>query len=97
VVRGCCGLAGDWGMVRGHHAVSVAVAEARLLPAVRDLDDAGVVCADGFSCRTQVADLAGRPARHLAEVLDDACTGTGRPTPPTEDPTSGDGAGLSRP
>lgn len=97
VVRGCCGLAGDWGMVRGHHAVSVAVAEARLLPAVRDLDDDGVVCADGFSCRTQVADLAGRPARHLAELLDDACTGTGRPTPPTEDPTSGDAAELSRP
>jgi hypothetical protein len=31
-----------------------------------------VLLADGFSCRTQLADLAGRPARHLAELLDPA-------------------------
>jgi hypothetical protein len=29
------------------------------------------VLADGFSCRTQVAFLDGRRARHLAEVLAD--------------------------
>ncbi len=72
VVRGCCGLAGDWGLVPGHHAVSVAIAEQALLPAVRALGAGGVVCADGFSCRVQVADLAGRPSHHLAEILDDA-------------------------
>ena len=72
VVRGCCGLAGDWGLVPGHHAVSVAIAEQALLPAVRALGAEGVVCADGFSCRVQVADLAGRRSHHLAEILDDA-------------------------
>jgi Fe-S oxidoreductase len=71
VLRGCCGLAGDWGLEPGHHEVSVAIAEYALLPAVRALDDDGIVCADGFSCRTQVADLAGRGSRHLAEILDD--------------------------
>ena len=30
-----------------------------------------MILADGFSCRTQIAFLAGRRARHLAEVLAD--------------------------
>ena len=72
VVRGCCGLAGNWGVEPAHHDLSVAIAESALLPAVRRLGDGGVVCADGFSCRTQVTDLAGVDARHLAQVLDDA-------------------------
>lgn len=65
---GCCGLAGNFGMEAGHHEVSVAVAESALLPALRAAPDA-VVLADGFSCRTQVEQLAGRPSLHLAELL----------------------------
>ncbi|TYP90373.1 FAD-binding and (Fe-S)-binding domain-containing protein [Blastococcus xanthinilyticus] len=68
---GCCGLAGNWGVERGHHDVSVAVAEQQLLPAVRDLADDAVVLADGFSCRTQLDQLAGRRGKHLAELLAD--------------------------
>ena len=34
-VAGCCGLAGNFGMEKGHYEVSVAVAETHLLPAVR--------------------------------------------------------------
>jgi Fe-S oxidoreductase len=75
-VGGCCGLAGDFGMTPDHYDVSVAVAETALLPAVRDaVRDAGsgvVVLADGFSCRYQLADLAGVRALHLAELLADA-------------------------
>jgi FAD/FMN-containing dehydrogenase/Fe-S oxidoreductase len=67
---GCCGLAGNWGVERGHHDVSVAVAEQQLLPAVRAAGDDAVVLADGFSCRTQLDQLAGRRALHLAELLD---------------------------
>ncbi|MGN6610186.1 MAG: FAD-binding and (Fe-S)-binding domain-containing protein [Angustibacter sp.] len=66
---GCCGLAGNWGVERGHHEVSVAVAETQLLPAVRDLPDGGVVLADGFSCRTQLDDLAATQGVHLAQLL----------------------------
>ncbi|MFF8832426.1 FAD-binding and (Fe-S)-binding domain-containing protein [Streptomyces sp. NPDC015131] len=69
---GCCGLAGDFGFARGHYDVSVACAEDRLLPAVRAAGPEAVLLADGFSCRTQLADLAGVRARHLAEVLADA-------------------------
>ncbi len=70
VVGGCCGLAGNFGVERGHYEVSVAVAENELLPAVRGLDGAGTVLTDGFSCQLQVAELAGRHGEHLAELLD---------------------------
>ena len=66
---GCCGLAGNWGVERGHHDVSVTIAEQQLLPAVRGLSPDAVVLADGFSCRTQLDQLADRRGRHLAELL----------------------------
>lgn len=66
---GCCGLAGNFGFEPGHHAVSVACAEEQLLPALRAAAPGTEVLADGFSCRTQIAQLAGGRARHLAEVL----------------------------
>lgn len=68
-LAGCCGLAGNFGVEIGHYEVSVAVAEQNLLPALDAAPDA-VVLADGFSCRTQVADLRERPAVHLAQLLD---------------------------
>ena len=68
-VGGCCGLAGNFGVEQGHYEVSVAVAEHDLLPAVRAAGEDAVVLADGFSCRTQLDDLAGVRALHLAELL----------------------------
>jgi FAD/FMN-containing dehydrogenase/Fe-S oxidoreductase len=69
-VGGCCGLAGNFGMERGHYELSVAVARTALLPALADAQEGNaVVIADGFSCRTQIAQLAGRRAVHLAELL----------------------------
>ncbi|GAA2547878.1 MULTISPECIES: FAD-binding and (Fe-S)-binding domain-containing protein [Streptomyces] len=69
---GCCGLAGDFGFERGHYEVSTACAEDRLLPSVRQAPADAVILADGFSCRTQLEQLAGVRGRHLAEVLADA-------------------------
>ncbi|MFF9715882.1 FAD-binding and (Fe-S)-binding domain-containing protein [Streptomyces sp. NPDC014603] len=69
---GCCGLAGNFGFEKGHYEVSTACAEEQLLPAVRDAPDDAVVLADGYSCRTQLAQLAGVRGRHLAEVLAEA-------------------------
>lgn len=68
VLAGCCGLAGNFGLEKGHYEVSVAVAENALLPALRSAPDA-IVLADGLSCRTQTDQLAGRPSMHLAELL----------------------------
>jgi Fe-S oxidoreductase len=68
-VSGCCGLAGNFGVELGHYETSVAIAEHQLLPAVRRAGADAVVLADGFSCRTQLDDLAGVRAVHLAELL----------------------------
>jgi FAD/FMN-containing dehydrogenase/Fe-S oxidoreductase len=68
-VGGCCGLAGNFGVERGHFEVSAAVAEVALLPALRAMDDGEHVLADGFSCRTQIDHLAGRRSEHLAELI----------------------------
>ncbi|HEY2271876.1 MAG TPA: FAD-binding and (Fe-S)-binding domain-containing protein [Jatrophihabitantaceae bacterium] len=69
-VGGCCGLAGNFGVERGHYEVSVAVAETALLPAVRSAPHDAVILADGFSCRTQLEQLGGVAGIHLAELLD---------------------------
>nr|WP_244217551.1 FAD-binding and (Fe-S)-binding domain-containing protein [Streptomyces carpinensis] len=66
---GCCGLAGNFGFERGHWEVSTACAEEQLLPSVRRAGAATEILADGFSCRTQLEQLAGIRGRHLAEVL----------------------------
>ncbi|MGV8968308.1 MAG: FAD-binding and (Fe-S)-binding domain-containing protein, partial [Cellulomonas sp.] len=68
-LAGCCGLAGNFGMEKGHYEVSVAVAENALLPALRAAAPGDVFLADGFSCRTQAEQLAGVRGRSLAELL----------------------------
>ena len=67
-LEGCCGLAGNFGMEAGHYDLSVAVASHSLLPSLSARPDA-VYLADGFSCRTQAAQLAGRGGVHLATLL----------------------------
>jgi Fe-S oxidoreductase len=66
---GCCGLAGNFGFERDHYAVSKAVGERVLLPAVREAAQSTAVVADGFSCRTQIEQGTPRHAMHLAELL----------------------------
>ena len=66
---GCCGLAGNFGVEKGHYEVSVGAANRVLVPEVEAASPDTVVLADGFSCRTQIDDLTGRQALHLAQVL----------------------------
>ena len=49
--------------------MSEAVAETALLPAVRAAEGGAVVLADGFSCRTQLDQLAHVRGVHLAQLL----------------------------
>jgi FAD/FMN-containing dehydrogenase/Fe-S oxidoreductase len=69
VLEGCCGLAGNFGAEAGHEQITRQVAELALLPALRAAGEDVAMLADGFSCRTQVAFLGDRRAKHLAEVL----------------------------
>jgi FAD/FMN-containing dehydrogenase/Fe-S oxidoreductase len=64
----CCGMAGSFGYEAEHYDVSMQMAEANLLPAVRAKADA-IVVADGTSCRHQIADGAQREAVHVAKLL----------------------------
>ncbi|WP_242345629.1 FAD-binding and (Fe-S)-binding domain-containing protein [Anaeromyxobacter terrae] len=67
--HGCCGMAGSFGFEAGdRYEVSMTVGERGVLPEVRRREDA-LVLADGFSCRTQIEQGAGRRALHLAEVI----------------------------
>ncbi|MGF6298694.1 Fe-S oxidoreductase [Paraburkholderia sp. WC7.3d] len=69
VESSCCGMAGSFGYEAEHYASSQAMAELSLLPAVRKLDAATVMIADGTSCRHQIHDGAGVDAIHVARVL----------------------------
>jgi Fe-S oxidoreductase len=64
----CCGMAGAFGYEAAHMDVSMKMAEASLLPAVRQAPDA-IVVADGTSCRHQIHDGAQREAIHAAVLL----------------------------
>ena len=66
----CCGMAGSFGYEAAHHAVSMQMAEAALLPAIRQRPEA-IVVADGTSCRHQIADGTQRQALHVARLLAD--------------------------
>ncbi|MCT9078854.1 FAD-binding and (Fe-S)-binding domain-containing protein [Streptomyces fulvoviolaceus] len=69
LASGCCGLAGNFGFERGHYDVSVAAGEQVLLPAVREAAPGTHVLADGFSCRTQIAQQTDRTGTHLAQLI----------------------------
>jgi hypothetical protein len=62
-------MAGSFGFERDKYAVSMAIGELELLPAVRHAPQDWLIIANGFSCREQIAQGTERRALHLAEVL----------------------------
>ncbi len=73
----CCGMAGAFGYQAETAAVSRAMGELSLLPAVRAAAPQDWIVANGTSCRHQIADGTGRRAVHVASVLRAACEGAG--------------------
>jgi FAD/FMN-containing dehydrogenase/Fe-S oxidoreductase len=69
---GCCGMAGPFGFAKDKYAISQAIGERVLLPAVRQAEPDTTIVSDGFSCREQILQATGRKAMHLAEVLQQA-------------------------
>ena len=69
VDAGCCGMAGSFGYEREKFAVSQAIGERVLLPAVRQASPDTLIVSDGFSCREQIRHSTGREALHFAEAL----------------------------
>ncbi len=70
IVSSCCGMAGAFGYQEETQEMSRTMAEAGLLPALRDARAEDLIIADGTSCRQQIRDLAGREAVHSVRVLD---------------------------
>jgi Fe-S oxidoreductase len=68
----CCGMAGAFGYQAEHYEISLRMAEAALLPAVRAAPSSSAIVADGFSCRHQIRDGAGGEALHVARLLERA-------------------------
>jgi FAD/FMN-containing dehydrogenase/Fe-S oxidoreductase len=66
---GCCGMAGSFGYTREHYDVSLAIANRKLLPAVKAMRPGDVLAAPGTSCRHQVADLSSAEAQHPAVLI----------------------------
>ncbi len=66
---GCCGMAGSFGYEAKHYEVSKKMAERVLIPTIED-HPLALLIANGFSCRHQIADFAGRDAIHIAEAFD---------------------------
>jgi Fe-S oxidoreductase/FAD/FMN-containing dehydrogenase len=69
VDSGCCGMAGSFGFETEHYEISTALGNRRLAPAVKAAAAETEVVAPGISCRQQIQHLAGRRAKHPAEVL----------------------------
>ena len=72
VDSGCCGMAGSFGFEREHYDISIALGNRRLAPAVKAALAETEIVAPGISCRQQIQHLAGRRAKHPAEVLREA-------------------------
>jgi FAD/FMN-containing dehydrogenase/Fe-S oxidoreductase len=75
IASSCCGMAGAFGYDARYADVSVKMAEASLLPAVRSAGEDTLIVADGTSCRHQIRDGSGREAVHVVRVLADALAG----------------------
>jgi Fe-S oxidoreductase len=69
----CCGMAGSFGYEAEHYEMSRQIGELGVLPKMRAAPPETLLAACGTSCRHQIADLAGRDARHIVRLLDDAC------------------------
>jgi Fe-S oxidoreductase len=72
----CCGMAGAFGMEAEHYDISMRIGELGVLPKMRAAAPNTLLAACGTSCRHQIAEGAGRDARHIVRLLDEASTET---------------------
>jgi FAD/FMN-containing dehydrogenase/Fe-S oxidoreductase len=66
---GCCGMAGSFGFNADHYDMSMKIAEDKLLPTLRSAPSHAIVVTNGFSCREQIEQGAGRRPIHIAQLV----------------------------
>src|SRR4029077_11172741 len=90
----CCGMAGSFGLEAEHYDVSMQIGELGVLPKMRAAAPETLLAACGHSCRHQIAEGAGRQARHIVRILDEASSEPlSRPLPPPPPPPPRGGGG----
>ena len=62
-------MAGSFGFRPQTYATSVKIGNLSVLPMVNAAAKESFIVSNGFSCREQIEDLAGRDTLHLADVL----------------------------
>ncbi|MFZ1580768.1 MAG: hypothetical protein WAT26_06505, partial [Saprospiraceae bacterium] len=67
---GCCGMAGSFGYEVEHYDVSKKISELVLIPAIKAAGNETLVVANGFSCRHQIHDFAGKKSVHWVESVE---------------------------
>ena len=80
ISSGCCGMAGAFGYDVDNYDISIKMAEADLLPAVREAannEDDALIVAGGISCRHQIMDGTGKQAIYVARLIESALDGGG--------------------
>jgi FAD/FMN-containing dehydrogenase/Fe-S oxidoreductase len=70
--KGCCGMAGAFGFETAKYDLSCTIAERGILPIIKTAAPHTTILANGFSCREQIEQLAGRATLHLAEWLENS-------------------------
>ena len=79
-------MAGSFGFEREHYDLSVALGNRRLVPAVKAAGPEVEILAPGISCRQQIEHLAGRRAKHPAELLWESLAQASAPSPSSSPP-----------
>jgi len=67
---GCCGMAGSFGYEKEHFDVSKRISDLVLVPSIKKTRNDSMIVANGFSCRHQIHDFAGRKAVHWVESVE---------------------------
>ena len=70
IPSGCCGMAGSFGYESEHYDVSKKISGLVLIPEINKTGKNTLVVANGFSCRHQIHDFAGRKAVHWVESVE---------------------------
>ena len=70
IASGCCGMAGSFGYEKEHYDISRKIFDNSFGAHLEGPHKDDAVAACGMSCRHQIADFAGKEAKHWVELVE---------------------------
>ncbi len=67
---GCCGMAGSFGIQKKTQSIGDSLKQRSLAPAITNADQETFLVSNGFSCRSQISDIARKPVYHPVEIIE---------------------------